>query len=464
MTNGSKIKIRRSATGGSVPSTTNLADGELALNTYDGKLFFKKTVGITESIITLEPQIQYSAGTGVSISEAYAISIGQSVGTTDAPTFAGATLNGITSIKQSAIGTQNALKVSGYVGSAGSVFAVGVSSVPSDGVNLQSLTYDLANPAKLNLSGSSIVLNVGSNQWTFNNSGNIQLPANGNIIDSYNNSVLKYPTVKKVTFDNPIAYKFGAVPFTTATATNSSNNNITVDDSSIFTVGSPIVFYGITSFGGIQKSLQFPIITTYFVLSIPDSKTITISDTFDGSIFAVSTASGKMIVSTNISLAYGNVYSIDSNNSHITIDDTSIFNVGDIVTFYAPLVYNDSGVTIRNYGSLLINGTYYIRTIVDSTTITLTDTPNGATDIVLTSYSSDTDSPNGPMVMTRMSSNSYQIQRAPRLFTPYDSLETTGYDLSALTYGDMLYEDPNLFVMVDLGYGTPQRFSLTPPS
>lgn len=68
------------------------------------------------------------------------------------------------------------------------------------------------------------------------------------------------------------------------------------------------------------------------------------------------------------------------------------------------------------------------------------------------------------MVMTRMSENSYQIQRPPRLFTPYDSLETTGYDLSMLTYGDMLYEDPNLFVMVDLGYGTPQRFSLTPPS
>jgi hypothetical protein len=464
MTPGSTIKIKRNSTSGKIPSTSDLVDGELALNTYDGKLFFKQTVSGTPNIVTLEPQIQYTAGTGVSISDTHAISIGQDVSSSTSPTFAGATLNGVTLVKQNAIGTQNSFKVAGYVGSAGSVFAVGVSSTPTDGVNLQSLTYDLNNPAKLKLSGSSVVISVGSNDWTFNSSGNLQLPAGGDIIDSKNNSVLKYPTVKKITFDNPIAYKYGSVPFTTATATDSSNNHITVDDSSVFTINSPIVFYGLTSFGSIQKSTQYPNITTYFVKSIIDSHTITITDIPGGSEFAVSTGLGKMIVSTIISLAYGNVYSINGSNNQLTIDDTSIFNIGDIVTFYAPIVNNDSGVAIRNYGNILINGTYYIRTIIDGTTLTITDKLNGESDSVLSSYSSDVDSPNGPMVMTRMSPNSYQIQRAPRLFTPYDSLETTGYDISTITYGDMLYEDPNLFVMVDLGYGTPQRFSLTPPS
>jgi hypothetical protein len=344
------------------------------------------------------------------------------------------------------------------------VFAVGVSDIPSDGVTIKSLNSSLTNNAKLALLGSQILLNTTNKQWSFNDSGNIQLPAGGDIIDSKNNSVLKFPNVKKVTFDNPIAYKFGSLPFTTATATNSSNNYITVDDSSIFNIDSPIVFYGLVSFGGITKSLQYPNITTYFVKSIPNSTTIIVTDTLGGDAFNVSTDSGKMIVSTSISLAYGNVYSINGSNNQITIDDTSIFAVGDIVTFYAPILKNEFEVTIRNYGSILINGTYYIRTIVDGTTITITDILNGTTDVDLTNYLSDTDSPNGPMVMTRMTSNSYQIQRAPRLFTPYDSLETTGYDLSTLTYGDLLYEDPNLFVMVDLGYGTPQRFSLTPPS
>lgn len=46
------IKIRRSATQGAVPTTGQLQLGELALNTYDGKLYTKKDNG-TESIVEL---------------------------------------------------------------------------------------------------------------------------------------------------------------------------------------------------------------------------------------------------------------------------------------------------------------------------------------------------------------------------------------------------------------------------
>ena len=47
------IKIKRSSSTGSVPSTSDLELGELAINTYDGKLFFKKDIGGTESIETV---------------------------------------------------------------------------------------------------------------------------------------------------------------------------------------------------------------------------------------------------------------------------------------------------------------------------------------------------------------------------------------------------------------------------
>ena len=47
------IKLKRSTTQGSTPTTANLAEGELALNVYDGKLFFKKDNG-TASIVSLE--------------------------------------------------------------------------------------------------------------------------------------------------------------------------------------------------------------------------------------------------------------------------------------------------------------------------------------------------------------------------------------------------------------------------
>ena len=46
------IKIKRSAVAAKVPLTTDLALGELAINTYDGKLYLKKDDG-TESIVTV---------------------------------------------------------------------------------------------------------------------------------------------------------------------------------------------------------------------------------------------------------------------------------------------------------------------------------------------------------------------------------------------------------------------------
>jgi len=45
------IKLRRSATAGAIPTTSNLDLGELALNTNDGKLYMKTTEGSLDSVI-----------------------------------------------------------------------------------------------------------------------------------------------------------------------------------------------------------------------------------------------------------------------------------------------------------------------------------------------------------------------------------------------------------------------------
>ena len=47
------IKLRRSATAGATPTTSQLELGEVAINTYDGKMYIKKSVGGTESIVEL---------------------------------------------------------------------------------------------------------------------------------------------------------------------------------------------------------------------------------------------------------------------------------------------------------------------------------------------------------------------------------------------------------------------------
>jgi hypothetical protein len=53
------ITLKRSAIAGKIPATTDLGLGELAINTYDGKLFMKKNDG-TESIVDI------TAGDGIS--------------------------------------------------------------------------------------------------------------------------------------------------------------------------------------------------------------------------------------------------------------------------------------------------------------------------------------------------------------------------------------------------------------
>ena len=55
----SNVKIKRSSTSGKVPLTTDLQLGELAINTYDGKLYLKKNAG-TDVIV----EVGASAGGG----------------------------------------------------------------------------------------------------------------------------------------------------------------------------------------------------------------------------------------------------------------------------------------------------------------------------------------------------------------------------------------------------------------
>ena len=45
------IKLKRSATQNSIPTTSALALGEVAINTYDGKMYIKKSVGGTETVV-----------------------------------------------------------------------------------------------------------------------------------------------------------------------------------------------------------------------------------------------------------------------------------------------------------------------------------------------------------------------------------------------------------------------------
>ena len=56
------ITLKRSAIAGKIPATTDLDLGELAINTYDGKLFMKRNDGI-ESIVDITSPAGYTTRT-----------------------------------------------------------------------------------------------------------------------------------------------------------------------------------------------------------------------------------------------------------------------------------------------------------------------------------------------------------------------------------------------------------------
>ena len=58
------IKLKRSAVASKVPVTTDLELGELGVNTHDGKLYLKKSVSGTESIVEVGPIASVAGKTG----------------------------------------------------------------------------------------------------------------------------------------------------------------------------------------------------------------------------------------------------------------------------------------------------------------------------------------------------------------------------------------------------------------
>ena len=64
-----KVKFKRSSVAGKKPSLANLDSGELALNTYDGKVFLKVDtggIGIGTTVSTVNPWVENYGATGIS--------------------------------------------------------------------------------------------------------------------------------------------------------------------------------------------------------------------------------------------------------------------------------------------------------------------------------------------------------------------------------------------------------------
>ena len=108
------IKIKRSAVAGKIPTTASLELGELAINTYDGKVYIEQDqggVGVGTTIIVVNP---WSVGTGTDTYNTYFTAGNVGVGTTNPGSKL--TVNGAVQIQQDS-GSNNRLIFRGHPGS-----------------------------------------------------------------------------------------------------------------------------------------------------------------------------------------------------------------------------------------------------------------------------------------------------------------------------------------------------------
>jgi hypothetical protein len=140
-----KVLIKRSAVQGKNALTTDLSLGELALNTYDGNLFFKKSPGGTDSIVTVVTLDGTQTLTNKTLTSP-TINGGALSGTfTGAHTYSGAiTLSDTTASTSSTTGS---LKLGGGLGVAGNIYVGSASKVGYVNASNVSAVYQYYNAA-----------------------------------------------------------------------------------------------------------------------------------------------------------------------------------------------------------------------------------------------------------------------------------------------------------------------------
>jgi hypothetical protein len=216
------IVLKRSATPGKVPTTSQLSLGEIAINTYDGLIYIKKDDG-TPSVVqiggvtsvngetgavtidtgdvaengnqyftTARARAAISAGSGISYnSSTGAISTTQTLTTAGSPTFVNLTLTGgIPSISGDIIPSADITYDLGsptkqwkdiYVGP-GSLYVNG-SKVLEDDTGTITFSADIDQNIRIKTLGTGI-LQLGSSSTNINIDGTLQIAAGKNITDS----------------------------------------------------------------------------------------------------------------------------------------------------------------------------------------------------------------------------------------------------------------------------------------
>ena len=223
------IKLKRSATQNAVPSTSALELGEIAINTYDGKLFIKKDVSGTQSIVTIGELSDNS----VSSAKIAANAVGASEIAANAITSSEIAANAVDSSELVSTGVTS--------GSYGSSSAIPVVTVGADGRVTSLSTASISGLSANSVTATEIAGNaVGSSEIAANSVGideiNVSDGTNGQALITDGNGNLSFGTVASdsassaVALTTDTATSTGSASFTLSISPTSENNIIAFAD------------------------------------------------------------------------------------------------------------------------------------------------------------------------------------------------------------------------------------------
>ena len=321
-----QIILKRSSTPGKVPTTAQLALGEIGINTYDGLIYIKKNDG-SDSVVQIggvtsvntktgsvvlsttdvaEGTAQYftnararaaiSAGTGISYnSSTGAITTAQNLSTAGTPEFAGMTLTGgISSIAGSIVPSADVTYDLGspskqwkdiYVGP-GSLYVNG-QKVLQDDAGTITFSADLDENIRIKTLGTGI-LQLGSSTSNVQIDGTLQIAAGKNITDSAG---------IKVNFGDSIEMNSNKIIGLGAPSSANDAATKTYVDTAIGNISTNSVEAGNSN------------------ISVTDTGTGTVTVTVDGSTALTVTADG-VVVAGNFTVS-GTTTSVNSNTINL---------------------------------------------------------------------------------------------------------------------------------------------------
>ena len=340
-----QIILKRSSTAGKAPLVAQLALGEIAINTHDGKIYIKKdngvptvveiggvtsvntqggdvvlgTADIAESgsnqyFTTARARASIVAGSGISYnSTTGAVSTSQNLTTTGAPTFAGVTLTDTASTKSIVPSLSNTYDLGTsanpwrhvYVGP-GSLYVNG-KQVLTEASGTMTFTADLDQNMRVTTTGTGL-LQFGSSTTGVNVDGTLQLAAGKRIISS-----------------DGVKVQFG--------------DDVELNGNKVIGLGVPTSLTDAATKGYVDVSISA--ISTSSIqqgnssIAVVDSGTGTITVTVDGTTALAVTASG-VVISGNMTV----------NGTTTTVNSNTIALADNIITLNSDTV----GVPTQNAG------------------------------------------------------------------------------------------------------------------